>query len=112
MAEAASWLDPPLSEEQLTGLARALRLRPAGYRARANAGRRARTYDAGLLMILHALLLPWVGAQTPADPVRRKQARAAWDSAAVTAGRAAELRALAETLIREANAITGRDPRQ
>lgn len=61
LAEAATLLDPPMSEHQLRVIVRALRWRPAGTRPSGRAGHPPLTYDAARLMALHRALLPFFG---------------------------------------------------
>lgn len=68
LAEAAAWLDPPLSYGQLAEIVHALPgLRPAGNRPTGR-GRPVYTYDAGELMELHSRIRPWL--LWPARPRR------------------------------------------
>jgi hypothetical protein len=59
LAEAAAWLDPPVTQDQLAEIVHALRIRPAGKRP-SGRGRPARAYDAGELMLLHTAIRPWL----------------------------------------------------
>ncbi len=63
LAEAATLLDPPLTERQLRQIVTALRWQPADHRhnGRMSGGRPAAAYDAIELMKLHAALAPWLG---------------------------------------------------
>jgi hypothetical protein len=58
--EAASWLDPPISRDQLAALIAALGIRPVGKRRRPGKGRPALTYDAAELMRLHSAVIEWL----------------------------------------------------
>jgi hypothetical protein len=62
LGEAAEWLDPPMTEEQLGVIIGKLpHLKAVGTRPRDKvAGRPPRTYDAQEIMRLHAALLPWL----------------------------------------------------
>jgi hypothetical protein len=59
LAEAAAWLDPPVTQDQLAELVHALRIQPAGKRPQRR-GRPAHAYDAGELMELHSRIRPWL----------------------------------------------------
>lgn len=60
LAEAAQVLDPPMTEQQLREIVRALRWEPEGYRHTGRAGRPAPRYDAAKIMKLHAVLVPFL----------------------------------------------------
>jgi hypothetical protein len=60
LAEAATVLDPPMTEQQLRLIVTALALSPAGARHTGRAGRPLPTYDAATLLRIHAALLPWL----------------------------------------------------
>lgn len=63
LAEAASWLDPPITEDQLRAVVNALGIKPvtpAPARVVRSAGRPARRYAAVEIMSLHAALAPWL----------------------------------------------------
>jgi len=60
LAEAATILDPPLSEAQLRAIIRALRWQPGGHRRNGRPGHPAATYDAARLMRLHGALVPFM----------------------------------------------------
>lgn len=60
LSEAAKWLDPPMTEEQLRGLVHVARLRPRGFRRSGGAGRPARTYPMAKLNLLHAAVAPLI----------------------------------------------------
>ena len=60
LAEAATVLDPPMTEQQLRLIITALALSPAGSRYTGRAGRPQATYDAATLLRIHAALLPWL----------------------------------------------------
>jgi hypothetical protein len=63
LAEAASVLDPPLSERQLRAIVRELRWQPAGWRhAGTGRGHPVACYDWAQLSRLHTALLPWLSA--------------------------------------------------
>jgi hypothetical protein len=69
LAEAASWLDPPIGEAQLAALVKALRIQPvkpatSPGQAR-QPGRPARRYLAVELMFLHAAITPWLVLNRP-----------------------------------------------
>lgn len=59
LAEAAVLLDPPMTEDQLRAIVRALRWQPDGYRYTGRAGRPAPAYDATRILGLHAALAPF-----------------------------------------------------
>ena len=68
LAEAASWLDPPVTEDQLRRLVVTLGIRPVrqpappgGWR---HAGRPAKRYSAVEIMHLHSAVTPWLVAAT------------------------------------------------
>jgi hypothetical protein len=65
LAEAATVLDPPMTEDQLRAIIGALRIPSAGPRYTGRAGRPHPTYEAATLMQLHAALRPWL--VTPAE---------------------------------------------
>lgn len=60
LAEAATVLDPPLSEQQLRMVIRALGRQPDGHRYTGRSGHPASTYDAAWLMRLHGALIPFM----------------------------------------------------
>jgi hypothetical protein len=80
LTEAASILDPPMSEHQLRIIIRALNhpaLRPVGRRRNGHAGRPAATYDSTKLHQLHGDLASWLEPQrlpVPGTHQRRKTA--------------------------------------
>jgi hypothetical protein len=59
LAEAAAWLDPPISLDRLTELVHAARLQPVGKRP-SRRGRPAHAYDAAELMDLHSRFRPYL----------------------------------------------------
>lgn len=59
LAEAATLLDPPMTERQLRAIVRALRWQPAGWRHNGH-GHPYATYQAADIMRLHAALLPFL----------------------------------------------------
>src|SRR5258706_12879210 len=61
LAEAATLLDPQISERQLRMIIRALRIPPAGTRPNGYRGRPQHTYPWAELTQLHAALVPWLG---------------------------------------------------
>jgi hypothetical protein len=61
LAEAATILDPPLTEAQLRELVHALRWKPAGHRHTGKDGRPPACYPADRLMALHAAVVPFLG---------------------------------------------------
>jgi hypothetical protein len=63
VAEAATVLDPPLSEQQLRAIVRAVGLLPCGRRYTGRAGPPAATYDAEKIIRLHAAITPFLEAQ-------------------------------------------------
>jgi hypothetical protein len=58
--EAADWLDPPITRQQLAGLIAALGIRPVGKVQGPGRGRPRLTYDAAELMRLHAAIARWL----------------------------------------------------
>lgn len=70
LAEAAAWLNPPVTEAQLKELVHALGIRPVESAAHAVArsapGRPARRYSAVEIMSLHAAVAPWLMRAGPA----------------------------------------------
>lgn len=60
LAEAATVLDPPVTEQQLRAIVTALGWQPHGARHTGKAGRPAPCYDATRLMQLHASLAPFI----------------------------------------------------
>jgi hypothetical protein len=67
LAELAGWLDPPMSVEQLEAAVTAIDLPPSGTRKQPR-GRPARTWDAGLVIRLHAALVPFAHRECRATP--------------------------------------------
>lgn len=61
IAEACAVLNPPVAEDDLAAIIRALHWQPAGVRHNGFPGRPKPTYDARELMRLHAALAPWLG---------------------------------------------------
>lgn len=57
ITEAVAAFDPPVSEDRLRLLVRAMAVQPCGQRRNGHAGRPEATYDARVLMKLHALLV-------------------------------------------------------
>jgi hypothetical protein len=70
LAEAAGWLHPAVSEDQLRELVHALRIAPvpAARAPRGQAGRPARRYLAVEIMSLHAAVAPWLIRSSPPAP--------------------------------------------
>lgn len=60
LAEAATVLDPPMSERQLRAIVRALGWPPSGKRYTGRSGRPAPCYEAGEIIRLHAALAPFL----------------------------------------------------
>lgn len=60
LAEAATVLDPPVSERQLRAIITALGWQPEGARRTGRAGRPAPAYDATRLLQLHAAIVPFI----------------------------------------------------
>jgi len=60
LAEAATLLDPPMTEKQLRAFARALRWQACGYRYTGRGGHPTLTYRAEEIMRLHKALSPWL----------------------------------------------------
>ena len=58
--EACQWLDPPITEGQLTSLLRVARVGPVGKRRAGRRGRPEYTYDAAEIMRLHSAILEWL----------------------------------------------------
>jgi hypothetical protein len=61
LAEAATILDPPLTEAQLREIVHALRWKPAGHRHTGKRGHPTATYPAQDILGLHAALVPFFG---------------------------------------------------
>lgn len=60
LAEAATILDPPMTEAQLRAITGALGWQPDGSRYSGRPGRPAATFEAAKIMRLHAALLPFL----------------------------------------------------
>lgn len=60
LTEAASVLEPPITEHQLRIIIRALAIQPVGNRYSGQAGRPQATYDATELTRLAGALAPWL----------------------------------------------------
>lgn len=60
LAEAVTVLDPPMTEQQLRMIVRALGWQPAGKRYTGRSGHPGSTFDAAELMRLHAALIPFM----------------------------------------------------
>lgn len=61
LAEAADVLDPPVTEQQLRAIIRALSIKPAGWRhTQPGRGHPTAAYEVADLMRLHAALYPWL----------------------------------------------------
>ena len=63
LAEAASWLDPPITEDQLRAIVNALGIKPVTAppaKVVRSAGRPPRRYAAVEIMSLHAAVAPWL----------------------------------------------------
>jgi len=60
LAEAATLLNPPMTEPQLRAIIRALGIPPAGTRPNGYRGRPQHTYPWAELARLHAALVPWL----------------------------------------------------
>jgi len=89
LAEAAAWLDPPVTEEQLRELVRALRIEPAapsGAPGQRGRGRPPSRYGAVEIMFLHAAVAPWLWRNAQRDD-RRNDAGLSAAAAAVTGAR-------------------------
>jgi hypothetical protein len=61
IAEAATILDPPLSERQLRAIIRELRWQPAGQKRTGRPGHPEPTYDWADISRLHTALIPLMG---------------------------------------------------
>jgi len=61
LAEAATLLNPPMTEPQLRAIINALRWQPCGTRPSGRRGRPAATYPWQDISQLHAALVPWLG---------------------------------------------------
>jgi hypothetical protein len=59
LAEAATILEPPITETQLRAIVTALRWKPDDHRHTGRAGRPAPAYNATRLLQLHAALVPF-----------------------------------------------------
>lgn len=66
LAEASQVLDPPLSEQQLRMMVRALGWRPAGKRYTGRGGHPVSTWDMARIQRLHIALLPFMDAPATA----------------------------------------------
>jgi 2-keto-3-deoxy-L-rhamnonate aldolase RhmA len=60
LAEAATVLHPPLTEQQLREIVHALRWKPDGHRHTGRDGRPPACYSAERLLKLHAALVPFL----------------------------------------------------
>lgn len=60
LAEAATILDPPLTEQQLRLMVRALGWQPCGARRTGKSGHPVAVFDAARIMRLHAALIPFM----------------------------------------------------
>jgi hypothetical protein len=61
LSEAASVLEPAITEHQLRAIITALRWQPDGHRHTGRPGHPHPVYDAARIMRLHAALLPFIG---------------------------------------------------
>ena len=61
LTEAASILQPPITEPQLRAIIRALRIQPAGSRRNGHPGKPHATYTWTEISQLHHALTPWLG---------------------------------------------------
>lgn len=64
LGEAAEVLDPPLSEDQLRRIIRALGWKPAGHRYNGKSGHPPATWDLARIQRLHAALLPFMDGES------------------------------------------------
>lgn len=62
LSEAATILNPPMTEQQLRMIIRALGRKPDGHRHTGKGGHPFDTFDAAWLMKLHAALIPFMDA--------------------------------------------------
>jgi hypothetical protein len=63
LAEAATILNPPITEQQLRTIIRALRITPAGWRHPGSGrGHPIAAYPAAEIFRLHAALSPWLAS--------------------------------------------------
>ena len=60
LSEAATVLDPPVTEQQLRQIVTALGWQPTGVRHTGRAGRPAPAYNATRLIELHAAIVPFI----------------------------------------------------
>jgi hypothetical protein len=60
LAEAATVLDPPMTERQLYAIVHALGWQPAGKRYTGHGGHPRHTYEAAEIMALHAAIAPFL----------------------------------------------------
>jgi hypothetical protein len=68
IAEAATILDPPLTERQLRAIIRELRWQPAAWRHPGTGrGHPVAAYDWAQISRLHTALLPWLETRDDAD---------------------------------------------
>jgi hypothetical protein len=65
LAEAASILQPPLTERQLRQIITALGWPAAGHRRNGRRGHPTRTYDSAGILALHAALAPFIAPPAP-----------------------------------------------
>jgi hypothetical protein len=61
LSEAASVLEPAITEHQLRAIIHALHWQPVTRRRNGRAGRPHDAFDAAEIMRLHAALAPWLG---------------------------------------------------
>ena len=64
LAEAATILNPPITERDLRAIVRALHWQPTGHRSNGRPGHPWPLYDAEQIMKLHGALSPWLGDGT------------------------------------------------
>ena len=66
LAEAATVLDPPMTEQQLRLIVRALGWQPDGKRYTGRRGHPEATFDAAAIMRLHQALVPFMASPATA----------------------------------------------
>jgi len=69
LAEAAAWLDPAITEDQLRAVVLAIGVEPVpqNNRHHERRGRPVKRYDVAGIIKLHRALFPWLDARDPAD---------------------------------------------
>ena len=65
LSEAATLLNPPMTERQLRQIVTALGWQPAGWRHTGRQGHPTATYPWADITALHQVLVPWLGMHYP-----------------------------------------------